>query len=182
MIDKKRATLYVFDRHARLRAHTPVLLGAAVGDDSVPDIGTRPMAQIQTNERTTPAGRFVAEVGRNLQGEDVVWVDHEAAISMHRVRTRNPVERRAERLRTPSVDDNRISYGCINVPVGFYTQHVQRLFATARTAVIYVLPETRSLQAQFGLLPLRVHADEPRPEHRSEGTLARDQIGIPIIR
>src|SRR5512134_3486729 len=33
LIDKVHATLYVFDRNARLQASTPVLLGAAVGDD-----------------------------------------------------------------------------------------------------------------------------------------------------
>jgi len=151
LIDKVRATLYVFDRYARLQSSTPVLLGMARGDDSVPGIGERPMAQILPTERTTPAGRFVAEVGRNLQGEDVVWVDHDAAVSMHRVRTSNPMERRTERLGTAAVDDNRISYGCINVPVAFYNKHVQTMFAANRTAIVYVLPETRSLQDQFGL-------------------------------
>lgn len=158
LIDKVHATLYVFDRNARLQASTPVLLGAAVGDDSVPGIGSRPMAQILPVERTTPAGRFIAEVGRNHQGEDVVWVDHGAAVSMHRVRTGNPLERRAERLVTATADDNRISWGCINVPVAFYDQHVQTVFATSRTAVVYVLPETRSLQDQFGLHLLIVRA------------------------
>jgi len=163
LIDKVHATLYVFDRNARLQASTPVLLGAAVGDDSVPGIGARPMAQILPVERTTPAGRFDAEVGRNLQGEDIVWVDHAAAVSMHRVRTNNPLERRAERLGTATVADNRISYGCINVPVAFYNQHVQTAFAASRTAVVYVLPETRSLQDQFGLHLLIVRAGGHSP-------------------
>jgi len=163
LIDKVHATLYVFDRNARLQASTPVLLGAAVGDDSVPGIGARPMAQILPVERTTPAGRFVAEVGRNLQGEDIVWIDHGAAVSMHRVRTANPLERRAERLGTATVDDNRISYGCINVPVAFYNQPVQSVFAASRTAVVYVLPETRSLQDQFGMHLLIVRAGGHSP-------------------
>lgn len=151
LIDKVHATLHVFDRNARVRASTPVLIGAAIGDDSVPGIGNRPMDQVRPVERTTPAGRFVAEVGRNLQGEDIVWVDHGAAVSMHRVRTSNPLERRAERLASVTVDDNRISYGCINVPVAFYVQHVQSAFTASRTVIVYVLPETRSLQDQFGL-------------------------------
>lgn len=160
LVDKAHATLYAFDGDARLLASTPVLLGAALGDDSVPGIGSRPMAQILPAERTTPAGRFVAEVGRNLQGEDVVWVDHDAAVSMHRVRTTNPLERRAERLATATVDDNRISYGCINVPVAFYDRHVQSVFATSRTAIVYVLPQTRPLHEQPGLtrVPARVLA------------------------
>lgn len=80
-----------------------------------------------------------------------MWVDHGAAVSMHRVRTGDPLERRAERLGTATVVDNRISYGCINVPVAFYDQHVKSVFRASRTAVDYVLPETRSLQDQFGL-------------------------------
>lgn len=163
LVDKVRATLFVFDRHARLHTSTPVLLGAAIGDDSVPGIGDRPMAMILPGERTTPAGRFVAEVGLNMRGEDVVWVDHGAAVSMHRVRTGNRLERRAERLATTTVDDNRISFGCINVPAAFYDQHVQTAFSSNRTAIVYVLPETRSLQAQFGprWLPATVGLNGP---------------------
>ncbi len=151
LVDKVHATLYAFDLDARLLASTPVLLGAAVGDDSVPGIGTRPMARILPSERTTPAGRFVAEAGRNLQGEGVVWVDHTAAVSMHRVRSSDPLERRAERLGSATTADNRISYGCINVPPAFYERHVRAAFAANPTAVVYVLPETRSLQEQFGV-------------------------------
>ncbi len=150
IVDKKRASVFVFDANARLRAHSAVLLGAALGDDSVPGIGTRPMAQILPAERTTPAGRFVAERGRNMQGEDVVWVDYDAAVSMHRVRTGNVVERRAERLATPTIDDNRISYGCINVPVAFYENFIQPIFAT-RKAIVYVLPDDKPMEEVFGM-------------------------------
>jgi hypothetical protein len=149
IVDKRRARLYVFDHHARLQADSPVLLGAARGDDSVPGIGSRALAQILPEERTTPAGRFVAEAGRNLKGEDIVWVDYDAAVSMHRVRTGNRQERRAERLATPGIDDNRISYGCINVPATFYDRHVDPVFAAGDTALVYVMPETRPVLEAF---------------------------------
>ena len=95
------------------------------------------------------AGRFLAERGRNTSGEDVVWVDYDAAVSMHRVRTTNAKERRLERLATPTVEDNRISYGCINVPVAFYNSHIKPAFAKHR-AVVYVLPEVKPVQQVFG--------------------------------
>jgi hypothetical protein len=63
-----------------------VLLGLARGDVSVPGIGERKISDINPHERTTPAGRFISEPGRNLSGEDIVWVDYDAAVSMHRVR------------------------------------------------------------------------------------------------
>jgi hypothetical protein len=149
IVDKKYARMYIFDADARLRASTPVLLGAARGDDLVPGIGSRPIAEVRPEERTTHAGRFIAERGRNLRGEDVVWVDYDAALSMHRVLTTNPKDRRLERLATPTVDDNRISFGCINVPTAFYETYIRPTFATHR-AVVYVLPEVKSVQQVFG--------------------------------
>ncbi|MGY8905331.1 MAG: hypothetical protein ACKVIH_12355 [Burkholderiales bacterium] len=149
VVDKRQARIYVFDAQARLLDSTPVLLGSAPGDDSVPDIGTRALSQVLPHERTTPAGRFVAERGRNLTGEDVVWIDYDAAVSMHRVRTSNPQEKRLERLATPSIQDNRISFGCINVPVAFYETHIRPVF-TAQRAIVYVLPEVKSVQEVFG--------------------------------
>ena len=149
LVDKREAELHVFDADTRWVASTAVLLGAALGDESVPGIGSRPLASIEPGERTTPAGRFVGERGRNATGEDVIWVDYEAAVSMHRVRLTNPRERRAARLASPSGADNRISYGCINVPVAFYEQHIQTLF-TRRPAVIYVLPDSMTVQQLFG--------------------------------
>ena len=149
IVDKKGAAVYVFDADARLRATSPVLLGSAVGDASAPDIGERPLALVLPEERTTPAGRFVAERGHNARGEDVVWVDYDAAVSMHRVLTTNPKERRLERLATLSVDDNRISFGCINVPVAFYEASIRPIFA-ARRALVYVLPDVLPVQQVFG--------------------------------
>ena len=150
IIDKKAATVHIFGATGDWRASSPVLLGLAVGDESVPGIGERKMADIKPHERTTPAGRFVSEPGVNLQGEDIVWIDYDAAVSMHRVRTSNKADRRLQRLATPTVADNRISYGCVNVPAAFYDRFIKPAFGTA-PAVVYVLPETQPLSALPGL-------------------------------
>lgn len=149
ILDKKDARVYLFDFVGRLKSNTPALLGYAVGDDNAPGIGTKPIAQISPEERTTPAGRFVAEIGMNARGEDVVWVDYDAAVSMHRVLTTHPAERRLERLATPTNEDNRVSYGCINLPVAFF-EHELAPAVRSGGAIIYVLPETRSAQQVFG--------------------------------
>lgn len=151
VIDKKTARLFVFAADGTLKASSPVLLGLARGDASVPGIGERPMAQIKPDERTTPAGRFASEPGRNTTGEDIVWVDYDAAISMHRVRASNKAERRLQRLASPSVADNRISYGCINVPAAFYDTHVKPVLGI-RHGVVYVLPESSSMASHFSFL------------------------------
>ena len=148
IIDKKNAHVYVFDASAKLLGATPVLLGAAQGDDSVAGIGQRPIDKVLPQERTTPAGRFMGEPGRNTTGEDVVWVDYGAAVSMHRVRIVDSNERRLERLATPTTQDNRISFGCINIPVAFYENVLSPQFK-AKYGVVYVLPELKSVHEVF---------------------------------
>ncbi len=148
IVDKVQARVFVFDAQGRLRGSAPALLGLARGDDSVPGIGERPLSGIRPEERTTPAGRFVAALDRNLQGKDILWVDYDNAISMHRVIDTNPAERRPQRLASATPLDNRISYGCINVPASFYDKVVIPAF-TGTHGIVYVLPETRSARNVF---------------------------------
>ncbi|HZT54693.1 MAG TPA: hypothetical protein VFA35_00595, partial [Burkholderiaceae bacterium] len=148
ILDKRDARVFVFDAGAMLVDSSPVLLGAAAGDDSVIGIGKRPIKDVRPQERTTPAGRFVSRPGRNAGGEDVVWVDYDAAVSMHRVRLVDPAERRLERLASADPAQRRISYGCINVPVAFFDAVIKPVLG-AQPAVVYVLPETRQLREVF---------------------------------
>ena len=152
ILDKREAHVYVFEPGGRLIGNTPVLLGYARGDDTVPGIGERPLDSVRPEERTTPAGRFVAELGYNTLGEQVVWVDYDAAVSMHPVRLTTPSERRAQRLASPTAADNRISYGCINLPPEFYAQVLLPMMR-ALPGVIYVMPEEKTLEAVFPSLP-----------------------------
>ena len=141
IVDKIGARVFVFATDGTLRGDTPALLGLAEGDVSPPGIGDRKLADIGPADRITPAGRFEASMGRNL-AHDILWVDYDAAISLHRVATGNAAEHRLTRLATASTRDNRVSYGCINVPVAFYETIVAPLFRPAN-GVVYVLPERR---------------------------------------
>ena len=149
IIDKVQARVFMFDAHGQLRGASAALLGLAVGDDSVPGIGQRKLSSIRPDERTTAAGRFVASLDRDIHGKEVLWVDYDTALSLHRVVKGHPNERRAERLATQSPADNRISFGCINVPINFYEQVVSPSF-TGTNGIVYILPETRSAREVFG--------------------------------
>jgi hypothetical protein len=149
LVDKKAAMLYLFGADGQLRAASPALLGAAPGDRGAPDLNQRDLSRLAWHERTTPAGRFEAQPGHNLQGEPVVWIDYGAALAIHRLRPGPARERRAERLHSATPADNKISLGCVVVPVAFYLEQVQPLLGQGRS-VVYILPETRALQAQFG--------------------------------
>lgn len=149
IVDKIDARVYVFDASGLVQGAAAALLGVARGDDTVPGIGDREYADMTPDTRTTPAGRFAAALGMDSRGEDVLWVDYEAGVSLHRVITFRPWEHRLRRLATPTPLDNRISFGCINVPKRFYEQVVVPSLADGR-AIVYVLPETRAAGEVFG--------------------------------
>lgn len=146
VLDKRDAKVFLFDRDGRLQASAPTVIGSAIGDDTAPGVGDKPLGDLKPEERTTPAGRFVAEPGEtSSRHEDVVWVDYEAAVSMHRI---IKVPERLKAIATPTPDDNRLSNGCINLPDAFYEQHL-RPAVDSHGVVVYILPETRSLAQTF---------------------------------
>jgi hypothetical protein len=148
ILDKKDARIFVFHADGRLRGAAPALLGLGRGDTALPGIGARELSDIAPKDRVTPAGRFVAEIGTDSHGEDVLWVDYEGGVAIHRVITTNPKEHRLQRLATPTPRDNRISWGCINIPAKFYETVVQPSFAGIK-GIVYVLPETRPASEVF---------------------------------
>ncbi len=123
-------------------------MGLTRGDDIVPGIGDRKLANIGPRDRTTPAGRFVASLGRDLGEKDVLWVDYRSGVALHRVITTNRREHRLQRLAAASPLQRRISYGCINVPAAFYDAVIDPAFATT-SGVVYILPETRPIEKVF---------------------------------
>ncbi len=147
IVDKLGAQVSVYDASGQLLGAAPALVGLAPGDDSAPGIGERAMSKIHPDERTTPAGRFVAGYGPSRRGE-VLWVDYGDAISMHPVVTTNPKEHRLERIQSAAPEDRRISYGCINVPAAFYSAIVRPTF-TGTKGVVYILPDSKPVEDVF---------------------------------
>lgn len=146
IVDKKSARLFVFEADGRLLAGTAVLLGSARGDHSVPGVGERAQTgELAADERTTPAGRFVTQPGRNRDGEHVIWIDYAAALALHRLRPGRAHQVRAARLESSAPHERRVSLGCIVVPVAFYLDVIQPLLGSRR-GVVYVLPETQSVR------------------------------------
>ena len=166
IVDKQDSRVFVFDADGRLRGSTPALVGAARGDESVPDIGSRAISSIRPEERTTPAGRFAAQMGVGPKGEDILWVDYATALALHRVVTGVPAERRLQRLQSKLPQERRITYGCINVPVAFFEAVVRPAFSGS-PGIVYILPESRNPQELFGSyevgLPLRHAAARSAP-------------------
>jgi len=147
VIDKAAAQILVFDGEGRLRGAAPGLFGSAIGDHAAPGIAGLALREIPGRDRTTPAGRFVGGFGPSIDAGRVLWVDYDSTVSMHPTATGVPAERRAERLASPSPDDNRVTHGCINVSPEFYEGIVSPTFQ--RGGVFYVLPDEAPLAETF---------------------------------
>jgi hypothetical protein len=149
IVDKEAAQVLVFGADGKLRGMAPVLLGSATGDTSAEGVGDRELWDIPKNERTTPAGRFLAGFGPAAGGERVLWVDYATAISIHAVPATKASrkEKRTQRLASSKPDDNRITHGCINVSPTFFSKIVKPLFK--KGGVFYVLPDSETVREAF---------------------------------
>ncbi|QAY76000.1 hypothetical protein [Sphingosinicella sp. BN140058] len=149
IIDKQAASLLLFDAKGKSLGAVPVLVGVATGDEATPGIGSKSLAEIGPAEKTTPAGRFLAKFGVAAGRQKVLWVDYATSVALHPIPPdTKKKERRRERMLSPAPDDNRITFGCINVPNAFYSKTLRPLFLK-KGGYVYVLPDTKPLETVF---------------------------------
>lgn len=133
--DKQAGTLTMYTASGQQITSTPALFGKTEGD-SVSSKNT-PSGRFETkqaNVRTEGYGgsaQVLTQNGQNLQLGGSPY-------AIHRVYTKYASENRQGRLDTPTATDNRISHGCINVPVDFYDTYLN----SDQDTVVYVMPET----------------------------------------
>jgi len=151
LIDKVNAQVLAFSPAGQLQGITPALLGMARGDRMLAP-NDAPMSAMPPQVRITPAGRFVSRLAFDSDGKELLVLDYDASLSLHAVLKGTPKERRAERLKSATPQDNRISYGCVNVPGDFYAKVVSPAF-TKTKGIVYVLPETKPAGELFGFQP-----------------------------
>lgn len=149
IVDKKAASLLLFDAKGEKLGQVPVLLGIALGDDASPGIGSKNLSEIGPAEKTTPAGRFLAKFGVAAGNTRVLWVDYATSVALHPIpRPGKPKEKRRERMLSSTSEDNRITFGCINVPIAFYTKTISPLFRK-KGGYVYVTPDVKPLEDVF---------------------------------
>jgi hypothetical protein len=142
IVDKRAALIAVYGGGGALAGASAVLLGQDPGDQSAPGVGARAQTgRLRPGDRTTAAGRYLSEPGRNRAGETVVWLDFGAALAIHRLRPQPAGLERARRLASGRAEDRRVSAGCVVVPVAFFEAVVQPLLGRG-PAVVYILAES----------------------------------------
>ncbi len=156
VLDKNAASLTLYSAKGKPLGQAPVLIGIAKGDDATPGVGSKKLSEIGPAEKTTPAGRFLAKFGYAAGRQRVLWVDYANSVAIHTIPADTvKKERRRERMLSPQSDDNRITFGCINVPRAFYGKTLRPLFQK-KGGYVYILPDTKPLEEIFPRL--RVHA------------------------
>ncbi len=160
IVDKVNGTLFLFDAKGKPLDQVPVLVGIAPGDDASPGIGSKKLAEIGPAEKTTPAGRYLAKFGLALGRERILWVDYATSVALHPIPADvGKAEQRRERMLSPEPDDNRITFGCINVPRAFYGKTLSPLFRR-KGGYVYVLPDSKSLEEVFPRLRVQALAGD----------------------
>ena len=185
VVDKTNAMMYAFDGKGNLVGKSPVLTGISRGDALSKDFGIKSVDDLAVGERVTPSGRFdINKVPSEDYGEALNLAQTNrplAVIAVHRTYLGTPSERRTERLNTSTPEDNRISYGCINVPSKFYDGILSPNFNTG--SAIYVMPDTLTSHEVFGMTDTRDVVSEtrrqvfkgPQPGRATTGT--RETVG-----
>lgn len=175
IIDKTTASLFLFDAKGKALGAVPVLIGIAFGDDATPGVGSKKLGEIGPAEKTTPAGRFLAKFGLAAGRQKVLWVDYANSVAIHPIPAdASKDERRRDRMLSPASDDNRITFGCINVPMAFYGKVVRPLFRK-KGGYVYVLPDAKPLEVVFPRLQAQalVNGGAPVERQGAGSTLAR---------
>ncbi len=149
VVDKVNATLFLFAPDGTQQAAVPVLIGIMPGDEASPGVGTKTLASLGPAEKTTPAGRYLAKFGLPVAGQRVLWVDYATSVALHPIpKDSRAREKRRERMLSPTPDDNRITFGCINVPQAFYARQLRPTFRE-KGGYVYILPDTRPIEEVF---------------------------------
>lgn len=161
IVDKPSATLTLYNARGKQIAHVPALIGIAPGDDASPGIGAKKLAEIGPAEKTTPAGRYLAKFGVPFRGERVLWVDYATSVAIHSIPgDAAKSEKRRDRMLSPTPDDNRITFGCINVPRAFYANILRPLFQR-KGGYVYITPDVTPIEAVFPRLRVAALATPP---------------------
>lgn len=147
VIDKPSAAMFLYDAKNKLLAQAPVLLGIALGDEATPGIGAKNLSEIGPAEKTTPAGRFLAKFGVAAGRQKVLWVDYATSVAIHTLPPGNSQEKRRERILSKTIDDNRVTFGCINVPKVAYAK-IRQQFGK-KGGYVYVVPDTKPVEEVF---------------------------------
>lgn len=134
--DKEAGAIHIMAADGTVLATAPALYGYKTGDGM--SVGETPAGIFSIRNQSAPAS-----YGGDLQ--QFATAPNGDVYAIHRVLTTNPSQNRVGRLASETATDNRISLGCINIPVETYNQYLGRNFQ----GKLYIIPEQNELGSVF---------------------------------
>ncbi len=143
--DKPNGMIHVFDKDGNVIAQDTALYGRDVGDV----LGSA--SSLEGGKKVTPAGKYALEAVKLRDGGtyaggytlDLVGTnDGTGTIAIHAAYLGNVNEKRLERLASPDVKDNRVSYGCINTSHKTFLDKIIPNINKLNGGMVFVLPDS----------------------------------------
>jgi hypothetical protein len=144
LIDKPNATGYVIGADHRIQAKFPVLLGRERGDQ--PNTVNVRVDSPSSPGATTPSGMFRLSRARLTEKDFSEYNDNIFRLegpgaggnALHET-WRGELHSREQALATPTPEDNRVSWGCVNISRAIFETHVKQL---PSGTIVWITPET----------------------------------------
>ena len=159
--DKPNGMLHIFKEDGSHALSDPTLYGKDKGDVLAA------VSSLEGGPKITPAGKFTMKESPAdyAGGTSLILMeskDYTGYIAVHAADTSTPSENRLGRLATPSAEDNRISYGCINTKHDTFINEIKPNISKLDGGMMFILPESEEKAAEM-------FAPETRTETRTEG-------------
>lgn len=134
--DKASGEIHIMDASGKVLATAPALYGSKTGDGM--SIGETPAGIFTLQQEAAPAS-----YGGDLQ--QFASAPNGDVYAIHRVLTTNPKQNRLGRLASKTAADNRVSLGCINIPIETYNKYLSSGFK----GKLYIIPDQKELGSVF---------------------------------
>lgn len=158
VVDKPNAMLYAFSADGALLNKTPVLTGKSIADVAPESATGKNLDNYTDAEKVTPAGKFTGKFTYSADYGSIIALDEtndgSSLIAVHRTYLGTPSENRAGRLASPTTADNRISYGCVNVPSAFYDSVIAPNYVGESQVI--VMPDKSDAKKFFGVAESKI--------------------------
>jgi hypothetical protein len=146
--DKPNGMLHIFKEDGSHALSDATLYGKDAGDV----LGK--VSSLEGGPKITPAGKFTMKESSATYagGTSLILVeskDHTGYIAVHAADVSTPSERRLARLETPTAEDNRISYGCINTKHDTFIKEIKPHINDLDGGLIFVLPDATETTAEM---------------------------------
>lgn len=146
IVDKVQGKMSLVSPTGEVINETKVLVGRDKSDviDTDAYAGNKKFAYKITPAGIFPVKRYKAD---KYGGTVLVFIDGvAAATALHRVYLGNPAQKRDKRILSDDPNVRRITNGCINVPVDFFDEVLEKL---PNGTLLFVLPEQAKTTEQF---------------------------------